>query len=363
MKRREDVLVEQEIVEEAPQKEKIEPTEEGEKVVSTDNESFKVVNNKMVDEEGFAVSDSSIETNEELSPLFVEVDRIRENYVKSVKKFKYINWAVMFAILVGIIVTFIFINSASQTMQIVLIVLIVVLLAGVLVYNYLVKRYLRGKGAHYVSKYYELTTRDMMSGPDFSDVTINPKGKVEKGFFSAARFYQHIQGVGSRNLCTFNYKGHAYDFVDLAAQIQGVKKLEPIFIGKVLKHTLEKPVNGRILIQIKGNSKLTKPVNDIEGLEEIEKTNNYVVYSNMKKVNKFVTKTITDAFGRYKINNDLLDVIISVNEKTIAIGLDLNDHVMELPTDRQYKKALTDDIKAALLNSLDIAENMIKAVE
>lgn len=334
-----------------------------EEVEKIDNTNLKVVNSKIVDEEGFAVSDSEITDESEKTDLFVEVDGYRQKYIKAAKFSRYFNTGLMIVLLVLVILTWIFMSQIAQPWNIVLLVVAILAMVGLLVYNYLSKRHLNNKAAEYVSKYYEVTTKYMLNGEDFSLVTINPKGKVEQDFFVESRLYNGIKSTGSRNVASFNYKDHEMIFVDLAAQIQGTKRLEPIFVGKVLKFKTNIELPGRLIIQIKGNSKLTKPIDDIEGLEKVLDGSNYVAYSNLNKANKFLTKSITDLFSKYRLNNDLLDVIISVYSNAILIGLDYNDHVMQLPVDKKFSKKLVDNIKEALLNSIDIVENLYSKIK
>lgn len=362
MKRKEETVVVEEVLEEVPTTSKEEEKIEKEEIENTD---LQVVDNKIVDKDGFAVSDDKISDESEKSQLFVEVDSLRQKYLKSTKLMKYLTWGLMLPILAGALVAVFTLNgqTVEDWVKYLVIGLIVALGIGLIVFKVLSKRYLDNKARTYVKSYYSVTTNYIVSGEGFSDVVINPDAKVEKEFFTKANIYQNLKSVGSRNLVTFNHNGRNFSFVDLAAQVQGVKKLEAIFVGKVLKYTLTKEVNGRLLGQILGNNKISKPIDGFAGLEQISKTGNYVFYSNMHKEKNLLTKTVTDLFGRYHLNNDLLDVIISVNHKEIVVALDYNDPVMQLPVDKKFNKQQIDDIKTALFNSISIIEAIADKLE
>ena len=342
MKRKEETVVVEEVIEkEVPTTSKEEEKIEKEEIENTD---FQVVDNKIVDKDGFAVSDDKISDESEKSQLFVEVDSLRQKYLKSTKLMKYLTWGLMLPILAGALVAVFTLNgqTVEDWVKYLVIGLIVALGIGLIVFKVLSKRYLDNKARTYVKSYYSVTTNYIVSGEGFSE---------------------NLKSVGSRNLVTFNHNGRNFSFVDLAAQVQGVKKLEAIFVGKVLKYTLTKEVNGRLLGQILGNNKISKPIDGFAGLEQISKTGNYVFYSNMHKEKNLLTKTVTDLFGRYHLNNDLLDVIISVNHKEIVVALDYNDPVMQLPVDKKFNKQQIDDIKTALFNSISIIEAIADKLE
>ena len=115
--------------------------------------------------------------------------------------------------------------------------------------------------------------------------------------------------------------------------------------------------------QILGNNKLSKPIDGFAGLEQIAKTNNYIFYSDMHKEKNLLTKSVVDLFGKYHLNNDLLDVIVSVKGNEIVVGLDYNDPVMQLPVEKKFNKSQIDDIQAAVFNSISIIEAIAEKLE
>ena len=362
MKRKEETVVEEVLEEEVTPTTENEQKSEKEEIENTE---FKVVNNTVVDAEGFAVSDSKITDESEKSELFVDIDGMRQEYNKSAKLIKYLSFGIMIPILVGAVCAVFFLSGegVEDWIKYTVIGVIAALFVGMIVFKFLTKRYLNKKATAYVENYYKKVSTYLFDDAYITDLVVNPKGKVEKEFFLKANIYDELKSVGSRNLVTFKRNDREYSFVDLAASVQGVKRLEPIFVGKVVKAKLNRSVNGRLLGQILGNSKLTKPIDGFRGLEQISKTSNYVFYSNMHKEKNLLTKTITDLFGKYKLNNELLDVVISVNNDEIVVGLNYDDSVMQLPVDKKFNKKSIDDTKAALFNSISIIEAIAEKLE
>lgn len=363
MKRKEETVVEEVLEEVEESTEKV--TEQIEEKEVIENTDVSVVNNRLVDKDGFAVSESKVESEDEKSPLFVEIDGMRQKYLKSAKLIRYLSYGLMLPVLIGALIALFFLTGEhiENWLKWTIIGVIAGLFVGLIVFKILTKRHLDGKASEYVTQYYKVTTEYMIQGEEFSDLVVNPKGKVEKEFFINAGLYQNLKSVGSRNLVTFKHNERDFTFVDLAASIQGVKKLEPIFVGKVLKYTSQREFNGKMIGQIMGTNKLSKPIDGFAGLEQIFKNSNCTFYSDMHKEKNLLTKSITDLFGKYRLNNDLLDVVISVNKNEIIVGLDYNDPVMQLPVDKKFNKQQIDDVKEALFNSISIIEAIADKLE
>ena len=332
---------------------------------TVDGMDVKVVNNRLVDKDGFAITENQITDESEKSELFVTVDKMREDYLKTAKKSKYVSYGVMIPVLVAMLVLLIFLTQegTEDWVKGLLIGIVVVVLVGLFVFRFILRKKLDEKVKDYVTNYYKTTISYMFNGEEFSNLAIDPKGKVEKEFFVNARLYNGVQNVGSRNVCKFDHNGRTFTFVEMAASVQGVKKLEPIFVGKVLKYTMKNEVNGRMVGQVLGGNKLSKIIDDHEGLEQVYNSSNSSFYSNMQKEKNLLTKSIHDLFSKYKLGNDLLDVIISVNGKEIVIGLDYNDPVMQLPVEKKFDKKLVDDIQHAVLISISIIEAIAEKLE
>ena len=192
MKRKEETVVE-EVLEEVEET-TIEQTEQKEEKEVIEETEVAVVNNTLVDSEGFAVSESKIENESEKSPLFVEIDGMRQEYLKRAKLIKYLSYGLMIPILVGALVALFFLTGKTieDWLKWTLIGIIAGLFVGLIVFKILTKRHLDAKASDYVSKYYKTTTEYMIQGEGFSDLVVNPKGKVEKEFFINSSLYQDL---------------------------------------------------------------------------------------------------------------------------------------------------------------------------
>lgn len=111
MKRKEETVVE-EVLEEVEET-TIEQTEQKEEKEVIEETEVAVVNNTLVDSEGFAVSESKIENESEKSPLFVEIDGMRQAYLKTAKLIKYLSYGLMIPILVGALVALFFLTGET----------------------------------------------------------------------------------------------------------------------------------------------------------------------------------------------------------------------------------------------------------
>lgn len=333
-------------------------TVEKEKEINLEDEKLKVAKNKLVDEEGFAISDTKIDNPEEATELFATIEGYRQKYLKAANLTKYLSMGLMLFSLVAVVLVWVFISKLKSPWNYVLLAFAILFVVLIFVYNIFKKRKLNKLAGEYVSNYYQTTIKYLFDDNEkFSMITINPKGKVNNEFFTDAKLYNGIVSCGSRNVTSFNYEEKEFVYAELAAEIQGVKKLEPTFVGKVLKVKTNIELHGRCIIQILGDSKLTMPINAIEGLEEkhIKDHDNIKVYSSLSKKEGFVfNQALINKMIEYKLDKNLFDVAISIYDNYILIGLDYNDSVMQLPVDKKFDMELIDDIKASVLNSIEI---------
>ena len=109
MKRKEETVVVEEVLEEVPATSKEEKIEKEE----IENTDLQVVDNKIVDKDGFAVSDDKISDESEKSQLFVEVDSLRQKYLKATKLMRYLTWGLTLPVLAGALVAVFTLNGET----------------------------------------------------------------------------------------------------------------------------------------------------------------------------------------------------------------------------------------------------------
>ncbi|MEG2269968.1 MAG: hypothetical protein RR909_03420 [Bacilli bacterium] len=335
-----------------------------EPVITAENSDANDIKNmQRVDEEGFAVNSEETTVDENAAEYVKVVDDARLHYLGLAKKMKYINYGILALILVSIVLVFIFLigkGTKENNLNIIGTVVVVLLLAAVLGYNFFSKRFLNKKAIDYVQVYYKHIINTIFSDESFSDLENDPKGKIDPELFKSSRVFNGIKAVGSRNVTHVKHNGVPFMLFDASAEVQGPKRLEPVFLGKVLHFENALDFPGRILISVKGTSKYYIRPNDIEGLTVLAETDGYVIYSNYEKANKLITKSVLNEISKYKVNENLIDIFISVSKGNTFVGIDLSDKEMNIPVDTAFNAAAFENTKQYILQGISIIEKIEK---
>lgn len=158
---------------------KEEPKVEEEKVVNIDDENIKVSKNKLVDEEGFAISDTKVENPEEVTELFVEIEKYRQKYLKAATFSKYISIGIMLFAIVLVVVFWIFMNKLPNVWRYILLGVAIALVIGILGYNIFKKKRLNNLAGEYVQNYYQATIKYLFDDQEkfslYTDITTSNK--------------------------------------------------------------------------------------------------------------------------------------------------------------------------------------------
>ena len=72
-----------------------------------------------------------------------------------------------------------------------------------------------------------------------------------------------------------------------------------------------------------------------DGLEKIEETNTYVLYSNNKKCKKIFNAKVLSTCMAFRIDKTLIDVVISITNEYITIGIDYADDFISIPVESE----------------------------
>ena len=170
MKRKEDIVETEVTVEETPVAAEKEEKNVKEEIENTD---LQVVNNKIVDKDGFAVTGDKITDESEKSELFVKVDTLRQQYLKSARIIKYTSWGIMIPLLAGALAAVFSLNKEGleDWVKYLVIGILAAVAVGLIVFKILTKRYLDNKASNYVSNYYTVTTQYMFQGDEFSQIS------------------------------------------------------------------------------------------------------------------------------------------------------------------------------------------------
>ena len=180
-----------------------------------------------------------------------------------------------------------------------------------------------------VSKY-------VYSDKKVKDLVVTPKGSLEDKWFFDAHFYKDLVGTKGRHFAHFEYNGMEVDSCDLAANYKVKNRLAPKFLGRYYSFKPNFKTDGKVTIfQLKGGE-LSVPIDDIDDLNFIEGNKQYCIYSNDPNAKKVLNDRVIKALLKFKVKNPLIDVIFSVKDNLVSLGIDYTDEFINIPVDKDF---------------------------
>lgn len=251
----------------------------------------------------------------------------------SYKKIRRISNIIMFSMM-AIILVLLFVFGNNPTFIGVAIALVVVYLVGLFVSQKKIKDKLNIESTKVVNDYFtnldSYITRDTL----FSDVKFNYEIKLPEDTFKNLRLFKDIYYVGGRDYIEGKFNGISFVAGDNIIKTHGTKEDGSkqdyiVFLGKLFSFDKSLTSEGRAIIYLKGKS-LNLPT-DIDNLNVVEGLldDKFVVYSNFDVSN--ILNEIKEDLEKYSINDQLLDMFISITEEKIGFAFSYADSVMSVP--------------------------------
>lgn len=251
----------------------------------------------------------------------------------SYKKIRRISNIIMFSMM-AIILVLLFVFGNNPTFIGVAIALVVVYLVGLFVSQKKIKNKLNIESTKVVNDYFtnldSYITRDTL----FSDVKFNYEIKLPEDTFKNLRLFKDIYYVGGRDYIEGKFNGISFVAGDNIIKTHGTKEDGSkqdyiVFLGKLFSFDKSLTSEGRAIIYLKGKS-LNLPT-DIDNLNVVEGIldDKFVVYSNFDVSN--ILNEIKEDLEKYSVNDQLLDMFISITEEKIGFAFSYADSVMSVP--------------------------------
>ena len=251
----------------------------------------------------------------------------------SYKKIRRISNIIMFTMM-AIILVLLFVFGNNPTFIGVAIALVVVYLVGLFVTQKKIKDKLNIESTKVVNDYFtnldSYITRDTL----FSDVKFNYEIKLPEDTFKNLRLFKDIYYVGGRDYIEGKFNDVPFVAGDNIIKTHGTKEDGSkqdyiVFLGKLFSFDKSLTSEGRAIIYLKGKS-LNLPT-DIDNLNVVEGIldDKFVVYSNFDVSN--ILNEIKEDLEKYSVNNQLLDMFISITEEKIGFAFSYADSVMSVP--------------------------------
>lgn len=278
-----------------------------------------------------------IETVDEKT-LAEEINAKRLEYKAYADKQKKINYIITGIVCVCLVAIFavMMVFSSTEWVLYVGIGVMALVLAATYISSKMMRKKLLASAEVYIDFLYKKTSEYLYASKDTKNFVATPKGTLEDKYFLNAHFYSMLKGTKSRNFVHFTLDGVDYDSCDLAANTVIKGKLSPKFLGRF--YSIKAPIDTKekvTLFQLKGG-KYSNPLDDIENLKLVEGNDVYAIYSDDENYKKLFNDRLIKALSDFEIKAPLIDVIFSIKDNLISLGIDYEDEFLNIPVDSDF---------------------------
>lgn len=351
--------------------------------VSLNNEEVPVNEEKSEEIKAEENNENASENKEEVDPIynkqqFVEsfsydseylnnIEEERKKFYKFSKSQNIIKWVVA---LLGLgVIAFsclglptIFVDDKGKALSWVfptMIGLVVISLAAILAYTFVLKRILRKKMSAYFYNYYQNMSEYVFDKKNYKEFNLQKPDKIAKIQFDENYLFEGVAEVGSRGLTDFVYKDRNIMVCDCSAQVKDTKRIYPIFVGKYLIGPSKYEGDERIVVYIKGDDRGIYPTN-VSDLECVHEDDDLNVYTNNKNWKKVINTTVMRRLKAIKTGSQLVDLALSTYNGHTYICMGYDDPIMMLPFDHAFDPNPIKEYKNDLLLVCKLIEALSK---
>ena len=140
-------------------------------------------------------------------------------------------------------------------------------------------------------------------------------------------------------------------------------KLSPKFLGRYYSFKANNKTNGKVTVfQLKGG-KLSIPLDDIDDLKLIEGNDKYCIYSNDPNAKKVLNSKVIKELQKFKVVDPLIDVIFSVKDNLISLGIDYADEYLNIPVDSDFTIKNTKIAKQDFKKVVNVLETLLQTAK
>ncbi|MGP1413808.1 MAG: hypothetical protein ACTTID_01560 [Bacillales bacterium] len=311
-------------------------------------EKDKLIENKTdIDKEEIKTENLEVESNNKVKKTKKEleleksINEKRLEYLGYAKKNKTIGSIISVFILIAFVSNFVILMKLSKDSPSIFYtttsILIVILLTSYITSKLLRKKLLE-HAKDYLDYLYTETDKYVFYNSKLKNYKVNSSGQFKDEWFIKNNFYKDIKNTKSRNFIHFENGDDCYDIAELAANSIIKGKLSPKFLGYFYSVSIKNNSKGKqSVFQLKGKE-LSIPLDGCIDLKIIEDNKNHIIYSNDQNVNKIFNQKLINKIKEFKINKPVIDLILSIKDNNLSIGVDYDDEFLSIPVkDKEFK--------------------------
>lgn len=240
------------------------------------------------------------------------------------------------------------------------------LIVSVLIVIWIFTRYQRKQIDEAVSEYlfsYSINNNSyLFKGEEFNNITVGYKERPDIELLKQLNISDLVCSVSSRNVVKGTMLDKPFSVCDASLKVGDKDKRtqqKAVFVGKVYSFDYSFDGEGRAFIYLKGcgDAAPTK-LDDVNKVEISGLKGDYEVYTSYKNYKSIFNKDVVKALNRFSTDETLNDLVISIVEGRVLIGLSYSDEAMVIPMNKDYEI----DCLSHMEKELDIVKELNKAL-
>lgn len=226
---------------------------------------------------------------------------------------------------------------------------------GLLILNYTLRRGDKVKIQAYFQEYFAAINEYTLGDLGAKNIEGSVDSKITKEEFLEGKAFDQAATVGSRDNIVFTYNDMECAMAEAAAQVDGGKALQTIFVGKYLRthNSVEVSDPEGLLLYFMGNERALPPAK-MNQLHLCENGSRYRVYGSSAD-KKVLTKKVRDALAKIRTDKLLVDVCVVIQTGRTYWYLGYEDDIMVLPNDKPFDPRFVKKYKEQIALILDAA--------
>lgn len=295
----------------------------------------------------------------ELENFARECEDERKNVINIYKKTRRTNNIIMAVVVLLFVAAFILLTQ-GQWGQIAGWVIVGVSVSGMVVYYVISRRKYPNYSKDYCVHFWEKSNDYLFNQEGFSDCYLDMKEKYELSAVAADRVYSDIVDIASRNLVHGKYKNKDFVFGELAFYKVGAKRnsKEVMFVGRHIAFENKLEIDGRIILNLRGEKQLDIPT-DIADLSLLQEKDNMYIYGEEGiDYKKAIGTELISKIKGIKIADPLLNISIVFWHKRTAVYMSYDDSIVAIPFNGELVENAYSSLKKNISDIFEILYEM-----
>lgn len=293
-------------------------------------------------------------------PYDEAIETARGEFTKKFKKGRISSFIAMGIVLLLAVGSVICIGFRKLPLTIVGWSLVGVAVVGMLVYYFVTRNILPDATKAYIKVVNDnLNMRNFMDNK-FTDVTVDPKEKVELADPVSDAIYVALTNIASRNVINGHFSGRTFKVADLGLYSGQGRSRTSAFVGKYISFVNDLHFEGRYIINVKAETPVDLP-SDIEDLVVLNQEDNLTIYGKEgNKVTSDLGKDFLKLIKEIKLDKYLLNFNIVIWSGHTAVYASYSDEIMTLPFEHDFNKEPNENYAEDLIRIFDILGLLVK---